>query len=63
MFITNQRRINIKLQSQNHVYKSPDNEEAEGLGGEEFKTEVEEAEKANAAYYQKAAVANEQLRT
>ena len=50
LFLGNQKRINIKLQSQNHVYKTAD-EDAEGLAGEEFKTEVEKAVIDNTAYY------------
>ena len=51
MFVQNQRRLNIKLASQNHVFKTEE-EDCEGLGGTEFKEEKEKSEKSNAKYYE-----------
>ena len=42
IFFNNQRRVNIKLSSQNHVMKTED-EECENLGGPEFKEEAEKS--------------------
>ena len=61
----NQKRLNIKLKSQNHVYQEPvaeenkeeikDEEEEDdqnkGIGGEEFKKELESAVEENKQYY------------
>ena len=53
MMAQNQRRLHIKLVSQNHVSKDEDDAEAEGIGGPEFKEENEKANILNKSYYNK----------
>lgn len=50
IFFSNQRRVNVKLSSQNHVMKTED-EECENLGGSDFKEEAESSQKKNLEYY------------
>lgn len=51
IFINNQRRINVKLQSQNHLCQDASDPESEGLGGDEFKMEQELAKRENDEHY------------
>lgn len=50
---TQQRRVNIKLVSQNHMFKDEADEESEGLGGQEFKDQKDTCKVKNDEYYGK----------
>ena len=57
----NQKRVQIKLVSQNHVPLKEDDPESDGIGGPEFKAEIDMANEQNKDYYNKLGIKQMQI--